>query len=117
MTNAAAITARPASLIRALRFPGLSTLHFLSFFIFVSWNTFSTCVWNCAMARRINDREAETQRRLPAFTVSAAARDNPLVRDMYDDEDDEDDGRGAPQVCPPSGSVKPCRAALPPCLR
>jgi hypothetical protein len=69
------------------------------------------------MARRINNREAAKQRRLPAFTVSAAARDNPLVRDMYDDEDDEDDGRGAPQVCPPSVSVKSCRAALPPFRR
>ena len=68
-----------------------------------------------AMARMLNDRDAATQRRLPAFTVSAAARDNPLVRDMYDDEDDEDDGRGAPQVCPPSCSVELVAfATLPP---
>lgn len=27
-------------------------------------------------------------RRAPAFSVSASARDDPLVREMYDDEDD-----------------------------
>ena len=53
------------------------------------------------MAKVINDRDAATLRRLPAFTVSTAARDNPLVRDMYDDEDDEDDGRGeSSQISP-----------------
>ena len=56
-------------------------------------------------------------RRAPAFTVSAAARDNPLVREMYDDEDeDEDDGRGASQV-PEVAETEPAPNAPPRDLR
>ena len=50
-------------------------------------------------------------RRAPAFTVSAAARDNPLVREMYDDEDEDED----PQVCPPPPAACSRAACEPPC--